>query len=114
MRKAFNFPSKPFILATTSIGQEGLDFHLYSHKIYHWNLPSNPVDLEQREGRIHRYKGHAIRKNVAQDFDITSLKNISGIDDPWDKIFELANKHKNSNYNDMYHFGFMILKMVIK
>ena len=31
----------------------------------HWNLPSNPVDFEQREGRVDRYKGHAIRKNVA-------------------------------------------------
>ena len=28
-------------------------------------LPGNPVDLEQREGRIHRYKGHAVRRNVA-------------------------------------------------
>ncbi len=35
------------------------------HSIVHWNLPSNPVDLEQREGRIHRYKGHALRKNIA-------------------------------------------------
>ena len=34
----------------------------------HWNLPSNPVDLEQREGRVHRYKGHAVRKNVARDY----------------------------------------------
>ena len=22
----------------------------------HWNLPSNPIDLEQREGRINRFK----------------------------------------------------------
>ncbi len=51
-------------LATTSVGQEGLDFHLYSHAILHWNLPSNPVDLEQREGRVHRFKGHAVRKNL--------------------------------------------------
>ncbi len=32
----------------------------------HWNLPANPVDMEQREGRVHRYKGHAVRKNVAR------------------------------------------------
>ena len=37
----------------------------YCHVVVHWNLPNNPVDLEQREGRVHRYKGHAIRKNVA-------------------------------------------------
>ncbi|MCX6740913.1 MAG: helicase-related protein, partial [Candidatus Parcubacteria bacterium] len=57
VRKAFNSPFWPFVLATTSIGQEGLDFHAYCHAVVHWNLPSNPVDLEQREGRIHRFKG---------------------------------------------------------
>ena len=65
VRDAFNSPFRPFVLATTSIGQEGLDFHPYCHRLYHWNLPHNPVDLEQREGRVHRYKGHAIRLNVA-------------------------------------------------
>ena len=29
-------------------------------------LLPNPVDLEQREGRVHRYHGHVIRKNIAQ------------------------------------------------
>ncbi len=28
-------------------------------------LRSNAIELEQREGRVHRYKGHAVRKNVA-------------------------------------------------
>ena len=32
-----------------------------AHRLIHWNLPGNPVDLEQREGRIHRYKGSAPR-----------------------------------------------------
>ena len=54
------------MLASTSIGQEGLDFHSYCHAVVHWNLPSNRVDLEQREGRVHRYHGHVIRKNIAQ------------------------------------------------
>jgi hypothetical protein len=40
VRRAFNSPFRPFILASTSIGQEGLDFHQYCHEIYHWNLPS--------------------------------------------------------------------------
>jgi Helicase conserved C-terminal domain len=56
VRAVFNSPFWPFVLATTSIGQEGLDFHPYCHAVVHWNLPSNPVDLEQREGRVHRYK----------------------------------------------------------
>ncbi len=53
VRQAFNSPFWPFILASTSVGQEGLDFHAYCHSVMHWNLPSNPVDLEQREGRVH-------------------------------------------------------------
>lgn len=70
VRNAFNSPFRPFALATTSIGQEGLDFHLYCRKVVHWNLPSNPVDLEQREGRINRYMCHAIRQNVAAVEDV--------------------------------------------
>ena len=66
VRDAFNSPFRPFVLATTSIGQEGLDFHPYCYRVYHWNLPSNPVDLEQREGRVHRFKGHAVRLNLAE------------------------------------------------
>jgi len=34
----------------------------------HWNLPSNPIDLEQREGRINRYKCLAVRQNIAENF----------------------------------------------
>ena len=45
IRNAFNSPMRPFVLATTSIGQEGLDFHNYCRVIMHWNLPSNPIDL---------------------------------------------------------------------
>lgn len=66
IRMAFNSPFRPFVLATTSIGQEGLDFHTYCRKIVHWNLPANPIDLEQREGRINRFLCHAIRQNLAE------------------------------------------------
>lgn len=67
MKDAFKSPFRPFILATTSIGQEGLDFHSYCARVVHWNLPRNPVDIEQREGRVHRYKNHAVRQNIALD-----------------------------------------------
>ena len=85
---AFNSPFWPFVMATTSIGQEGLDFHLYSHALIHWNLPTDPVALEQREGRVHRFKGHAVRKNVAQ-FN-GALDGISQNEDPWDVMFQAA------------------------
>ncbi len=51
VRLAFNSPFRPFVLASTSVGQEGLDFHWYCRKIMHWNIPSNPQDMEQREGK---------------------------------------------------------------
>ena len=66
VRAAFNSPFAPFVLASTSVGQEGIDFHWWSHSVVHWNLPSNPVDFEQREGRVNRFAGHAVRKNVAE------------------------------------------------
>ena len=76
---------RPFVLATTSIGQEGLDFHPYCRKIMHWNLPSNPIDLEQREGRINRYKCLAIRQDLAMRFSDRSFK-----DDVWQELFTMA------------------------
>ncbi len=90
VRQAFNSPFWPFVLASTSVGQEGLDFHAYCHSVMHWNLPSNPVDLEQREGRVHRYKGHAVRKNVATKHGDEVLAGDSK--DVWHALFEAARK----------------------
>ena len=87
VRAAFNSPFWPFVLATTSIGQEGLDFHQYCHAVVHWNLPTNPVDLEQREGRVHRYKGHAIRKNIAKKHGVSADNTAL---DPWTDVFRRA------------------------
>ncbi|HJW55334.1 MAG TPA: helicase C-terminal domain-containing protein [Burkholderiaceae bacterium] len=90
VRDAFNSPFRPFVLATTSIGQEGLDFHPYCYRVYHWNLPNNPVDLEQREGRVHRFKGHAIRLNLAhRQIDVVRGKRTTP-EDPWKTMFEAA------------------------
>jgi len=87
VREAFNSPFWPFVLTTTSIGQEGLDFHVYCHRVVHWNLPANPVDLEQREGRVHRYKGHALRRNVADRYASAAF---DGGADPWGQLFRAA------------------------
>src|SRR5579872_3163553 len=102
VQKAFNSPFRPFILATTSIGQEGLDFHPYCHVVYHWNLPSNPVELEQREGRVHRYKGHAIRKNLATNIGLDKLRGayVSGCD-PWKRMFDLAVSEREPGKGDL-------------
>ncbi len=88
VREAFNSPFRPFVLASTSVGQEGLDFHPYCHRLVHWNLPSNPVDLEQREGRVHRYKSHAIRLNVASAQRTKLFESTES--DPWAAMFRAA------------------------
>lgn len=99
VRRAFNSPFWPFVLATTSVGQEGLDFHLYCHAVVHWNLPPNPVDLEQREGRVHRYKGHAVRKNVASRHSEVWKRRVGG--DPWEDTFNAACEARAANENDL-------------
>ena len=102
VREAFNSPFRPFILASTSIGQEGLDFHTWCHAVVHWNLPGNPVDLEQREGRVHRYKGHAIRKNIALAYGLLSLREKwDKQGDPWRFMFEQA---RNDRPNDLVSY----------
>ncbi len=104
VRVAFNSPFRPFVLATTSVGQEGLDFHLYCHRVVHWNLPSNPVDLEQREGRVHRFKGHVIRRNLAQRYGLADLKGIGPDQDPWELLFAAAKKNRPADANDLVPF----------
>lgn len=104
VRAAFNSPFRPFVLASTSIGQEGLDFHTWCHAVVHWNLPSNPVDLEQREGRVHRYKGHAVRKNIAAHYGLAALAGWDGRGDPWQALFERAGADRAENSSDLIPF----------
>lgn len=107
VREAFNSPFWPFVLATTSVGQEGLDFHPYCHAVVHWDLPSNPADLEQREGRVHRYKGHAVRKNLARKYGKGSLLQTVGgtaVRDPWTYMFSAAQKERDRDLSDLVPF----------
>ena len=66
LQKAFNSPFAPFVFATTSVGQEGLDFHHYADRIVHLAIPANPTAFEQREGRINRRNCLAIRRKVIE------------------------------------------------
>jgi hypothetical protein len=90
IRKAFNSPFWPYVLATTSVGQEGLDFHLWCESLVHWDLCRNPVDLEQREGRIQRFAGLSTRRQVAGKLceRVIGQNNLS--QSPWEMIGEIA------------------------
>ena len=87
IREGFNSPFRPFILTSTSIGQEGLDFHWYCSEVIHWNLPNNPIDLEQREGRVNRYQSLVIRRRLVQAMSKQTEKPAS-----WFAMFAQAEK----------------------
>ena len=91
LRKAFNTPFWPHLLVTTSVGQEGLDFHVWCETLLHWDLCSNPVDLEQREGRISRYGGLAIRKRLSQLL-WGKVMRIPYLKSPWDTLEKMAER----------------------
>lgn len=90
LRKAFNSPFWPHVLATTSIGQEGLDFHCWCKTLVHWDLASDPVSHEQRQGRIQRYAGLAIRTAIAQQLGPTTLAGALPHASPWVSLAKLA------------------------
>ncbi|WP_328423962.1 helicase-related protein [Micromonospora sp. NBC_00389] len=88
VRRAFNSPFWPFVVATTSAGQEGIDFHQWCSAVVHWNTPANPVDFEQREGRVHRFGGHAVRRNVAAAHRADALRSTEP--DVWKAAYDAA------------------------
>jgi hypothetical protein len=90
VRRAFNSPFWPFVVATTSAGQEGIDFHQYCSAVVHWNTPANPVDFEQREGRVHRFGGHAVRRNVAEAHRADALRSAEP--DVWKAAYDAARR----------------------
>ncbi len=92
LRRAFNTPFWPHILTTTSVGQEGLDFHVWCSQLVHWDLCGNPMDLEQREGRIQRFGGLAIRQAIARELgeDVLSEPVSGERASPWKMLERLA------------------------
>ena len=103
LREAFNSPFRPFVLVSTSVGQEGLDFHRYCRKVCHWNLPSNPIDLEQREGRVNRYQGLSVRQSIAARYGAMEFKD----GDIWQQLFETAENEELGKGDDMSSSGLL-------
>ncbi len=86
LRRSFNSPFWPHVLATTSLGQEGLDFHVWCKQLVHWDLCSSPLDLEQREGRIQRYGGLSVRRALAVTHRLDALEYGKSLESPWVKL----------------------------
>ena len=91
MRRAFNTPFWPHVLTTTSLGQEGLDFHVWCKQLLHWDLCPSPLDLEQREGRIQRFGGLSVRSALAGLFQDHGLRDAGTRSSPWLVLEDHAN-----------------------
>lgn len=98
VRQSFNTPFWPHVLATTSVGQEGLDFHPWCARVLHWDLPSNPLDLEQREGRIQRYAGLTVRRQLCRLLR-DEVINIAGPlrESPWQQVAQRAERFADAS-----------------
>ncbi|MBQ1761466.1 MAG: hypothetical protein IIZ92_01020 [Aquincola sp.] len=90
VRHAFNTPFWPMVLTTTSVGQEGLDFHPWCKTVAHWDPAPGPVELEQREGRVNRYAGLAIRRALDKSVDMAVVNATTG--SPWTAMAAQAEK----------------------
>ncbi|ROZ44749.1 helicase [Rhodococcus sp. WS3] len=103
IRHAFNSPFWPFIVISTSAGQEGIDFHPWCHHVVHWNTPSNPVDFEQRDGRVNRFRGHAVRRNLVERHRISIL----GAHDvhPWTAAYAIPDEDLGGLVPDWIYSG---------
>ncbi len=97
LRKAFNSPFWPHILATTSVGQEGLDFHCWCESLVHWDLAPDPVAHEQRQGRIQRYGGLSIRTALAKLLGQDVLAAQKASSSPWAELASRADKEPSLN-----------------
>jgi superfamily II DNA or RNA helicase len=63
----------PNVLICTAAGREGINLQ-FAHILFNYDLPWNPMDLEQRIGRIHRYG----QDQTAQVFNLLAHDTIEG------------------------------------
>jgi hypothetical protein len=91
IRRSFNSPFWPHVLTTTSVGQEGLDFHYWCRTVVHWDLCSNPLELEQREGRVQRFAGLNVRHAIAREAVLQGVSLVPNRS-PWLQLEQWANE----------------------
>ena len=73
VQNQFKQPDGPQVLVCTAAGREGIN--LQSAKVlFNYDLPWNPMELEQRIGRIHRYG----QKETAQVYNLIATNTLEG------------------------------------
>jgi superfamily II DNA or RNA helicase len=71
--KKFRLKDGPRVLICTAAGREGINLQ-FARVLFNFDLPWNPMDMEQRIGRIHRY-GQA---HTAQVYNLVLSDTIEG------------------------------------
>jgi superfamily II DNA or RNA helicase len=71
--KKFRRPDGPRVMVCTAAGREGINLQ-FSRVLFNFDLPWNPMDLEQRIGRIHRYG----QQDTAQVYNLVMSDTIEG------------------------------------
>ena len=71
--KRFRKTDGPRVLVCTAAGREGINLQ-FSRILFNFDLPWNPMDVEQRIGRIHRYG----QKDTAQVYNLVLSDTIEG------------------------------------
>jgi superfamily II DNA or RNA helicase len=71
--KRFKAKDGPQVMVCTAAGREGINLQ-YSRVLINFDLPWNPMDVEQRIGRIHRYG----QKDTSQVYNFVSIDTIEG------------------------------------
>jgi superfamily II DNA/RNA helicase len=71
--RRFKRPDGPRVLICTAAGREGINLQ-FARVLFNHDLPWNPMDLEQRIGRIHRYG----QQHTAQVYNVVSADTIEG------------------------------------
>jgi Helicase conserved C-terminal domain len=71
--RRFRNPDGPRVLVCTAAGREGINLQ-FARVLFNFDLPWNPMDVEQRIGRIHRYG----QKDTAQVYNLILSDTIEG------------------------------------
>ena len=71
--RRFKKPDGPRVLVCTAAGREGINLQS-ARVLFNFDLPWNPMDVEQRIGRIHRYG----QKHTAQVYNLVLSDTIEG------------------------------------
>lgn len=72
-QRRFKRPDGPQVLVCTAAGREGINLQ-FAQVLFNYDLPWNPMDLEQRIGRIHRYGQNA----TAQVYNLVAANTLEG------------------------------------